>query len=255
MMAGLMQRVVRNFRPGDFIRVGEYFGRVSEQGLFHVEIQTEDRDLTTMPNLYLVTHPVKVIRSSGTLVTAEVSLGYDVDRQEIKKALLEAVLSVGLAEPFVHVVELGDFSVTYRAAGLLTEVNSLITMRSKLRASMFDFLHRAGLEIVSPTFMNQRVYDPGRRFMPPAVAGGATDDEPALKPEDIVFDKAEEAASIERLQERREALKKDMSHLKKRIDEAGEESLRADLSIELETLDARLKRLDAYIAARQQSEE
>ena len=34
MMAGLMQRVVRNFRPGDFIRVGDYFGRVSEQGLF-----------------------------------------------------------------------------------------------------------------------------------------------------------------------------------------------------------------------------
>lgn len=54
-MAGMMLRAVRSFRAGDFIRVEEHFGRVSERGLFHVEIQTEDRDLTTLPNLYLVT--------------------------------------------------------------------------------------------------------------------------------------------------------------------------------------------------------
>ena len=35
-MAGLMLRVVRSFRPGDFVHVGDYFGRVSEQSLFHV---------------------------------------------------------------------------------------------------------------------------------------------------------------------------------------------------------------------------
>ena len=49
-MAGLMLQVVKSFKPGDFVRVGEYFGRVTERGLFHVEIQTEDRDLTTLPN-------------------------------------------------------------------------------------------------------------------------------------------------------------------------------------------------------------
>ena len=111
-MAGLMQRAVRSFRPGDFIRVGDYFGRVTEQGLFHVEIQTEDRDLTTMPNLYLVTNPVKVIRSSGTLITAEVSLGYDVPRGRVEKLLLEAAGDAGLQEPFVHIMELGAFSIT-----------------------------------------------------------------------------------------------------------------------------------------------
>ena len=39
-MAGLMLRAVRNFRIGDYIRVADKFGRVSERGLFHVEIQT-----------------------------------------------------------------------------------------------------------------------------------------------------------------------------------------------------------------------
>ena len=62
-------RAVRNFRMGDFIRVAEHFGRVSERGLFHTEIQTENRDLTTLPNLFLVTHPVTTIRTSGTIVS------------------------------------------------------------------------------------------------------------------------------------------------------------------------------------------
>ena len=41
-MAGLMLRAVRNFRTGDFVRVEKHFGRVTERGLLHTEIQTED---------------------------------------------------------------------------------------------------------------------------------------------------------------------------------------------------------------------
>jgi small conductance mechanosensitive channel len=48
-MAGLLLRVLGNFRPGDFVRVGDQFGRVTERGLFHTELQTEDRDLSTPP--------------------------------------------------------------------------------------------------------------------------------------------------------------------------------------------------------------
>ena len=30
------------FHPGDFIRIGEQFGRVTEKGLLHTEIQSEE---------------------------------------------------------------------------------------------------------------------------------------------------------------------------------------------------------------------
>jgi small-conductance mechanosensitive channel len=89
-MAGVMMRAVGNFRMGDFVRVGEHVGRVSERGLFHTEIQTEDRELTTLPNLYRVTHPVTTIRTSGTIVSTLVSLGYDVPRTRIEDLLLVA---------------------------------------------------------------------------------------------------------------------------------------------------------------------
>jgi len=124
-MAGIMLKVVRNFRSGDFVSVGESFGRVSERGLFHTEIQTPDRDLVTLPNLYLATTPVRVVRSSGTIVSATCSLGYDVNHTRVEELLRDAADTAGLTEPFVQVLDLGDFSVTYKVAGLLKEVKSL----------------------------------------------------------------------------------------------------------------------------------
>lgn len=64
LFGGSMLRLTRSFRIGDYIRVGEQFGRVSERGFFHTEIQTVDRDLTTFPNLYLITNPVTVVHKS-----------------------------------------------------------------------------------------------------------------------------------------------------------------------------------------------
>ncbi len=206
-MAGLMLRIVRSYRPGDFLRVESHFGRVSDRGLFHTEIQTEDGDLTTLPNLFIATHPVTVIRSSGTIVSATVSLGYDLDHRQIRELLSAAAADAGLSDPFVQLRELGDFSVTYRVAGMLDKVNTLLTARSKLREAMLDRLHGADIEIVSPTFMNQRQLGPEQRFLA-AVSARREADRPAGKPaEDIVFDKAAEAEKLEALRDQLRRLK------------------------------------------------
>lgn len=196
-LAGLMLRSVRSYRVGDFIRCGEHFGRVSERGMFHTEIQTEDRDLTTLPNLYLVQNPMTVVRSSGTIVSATVSLGYDVARSRVKSLLVAAAEAAGLEEPFVQVRELGDFSVVYRVAGLLTDVKTTISAGSRLRAFMLDHLHQGGVEIVSPTFMNTRALPLGRRFVPAGSEAGAAGDEDDEGAESVAFDKAEAAAALE----------------------------------------------------------
>ena len=225
-MAGLMMRALRNFRAGDFIQVGDWFGRVSERGLFHIEIQTEDRDLTTLPNLFLVINPVKVIRTSGTIISAEVSLGYDIPRTTIKELLLQAAKQAALQEPFVHVFELGDFSVTYRVSGLLADVKQLLTERSLLREMMLDTLHQNGVEIVSPTFMNTRAFGKEVAFIPQHEAGKSEKTIPVTKvaPEDLVFDKAAEAESIEKLRERYESLGKDLETARQELKDTGGEA-------------------------------
>lgn len=194
-VAGLTLRAVRGFRVGDFIRVDEHFGRVTEQGLVHTEIQTEDRDLTTLPNLFLATHPVKVVRSSGTVLSAQVSLGYDVPRARVEQLLLQAGTDVELEEPFVSILELGDHAVTYRIAGLCTDVPHLISTRSRLRAAMLDRLHEGGVEIVSPAFFNTRGLPRDTAVIPDAVLTTPA----AGEPEAVIFDKAEDATTLERL--------------------------------------------------------
>jgi len=156
MLAGILLRAINNFSSGDFINVQEYFGRVSERGLFHTELQTVDRDLITLPNLFSATNPVKVTRSSGTFISGEVSLGYDVSRKKIETCLIDAAKQVGLKDPYVHITSLGDFSVVYKIHGMLEDVKKVLTAKSDLNGAILDALHNANVEIVSPSFMNQR---------------------------------------------------------------------------------------------------
>jgi len=243
MMAGLMLRSVNSFRPGYFIRVGEQFGRVTERGLFHVEIQTEDRDLCTLPNLYVMTNPVRVVSPEGTIVSATVSLGYDTHHTHIEKLLLEATETAGLSDGFVQIVELGDFSVSYRTAGFLPRVRHLVTARSNLRRAMLDSLHRGGVEIVSPAFMNQRPLEAGSRVIPKGPwRADVQDQHNGAAPEELMFEKADEAEKIESLRERREAAVKAVESIKAEIKSADGEA-------EHERLTTRLGQQERYLAA------
>ncbi len=199
-MAGLMLKAIGNCRPGNYITVGDYFGRISEMDLLHTEIQTEQRDLTTLPNLYLITHPVRVMRSSGTLISVDVSLGYDVSRHIIERLLVTAAEDVELQSPYVQIRDLGDFSVIYQVSALLTDINRLLDKRRELRARVMDALHSEGIEIVSPSFMNTRAQPKNKVYIPTA-----PESEPATSnttsPDAIAFDKADKAESVEKLKE------------------------------------------------------
>jgi small conductance mechanosensitive channel len=249
-MAGLMLRAVKCFHPGDFIRVGEQFGRVTERGLFHTEIQTEDRDLTTLPNLYLISNPVGVVRASGTIVSARLSLGYDVARATLEPLLKEAAEKAELQDPFVQVTQLGDFSVTYRVAGFLPEVKHLLTARSTLRKRIMDVLHAAGIEIVSPTYMNQRALKPETTVIPVgADAAGAPDVAAETEaPDDLIFDKAEQAQEIENLRAEREQIADEIKELESQLGDA-DEALRAQLQRELDCLRDRTDTITATLSA------
>ncbi len=238
LMAGLMMRVTRPFRAGDFIQVEGVSGRVSERGLLDTEIQTETRQLIAIPNTYLITHPVSAIRSSGTVVSVSLSLGYDVHHATIAPLLKEAATTSGLEDPFVHVTKLGDFSITYKVNGLLLDVKSLLTSRSRLNECVLDVLHRENIEIVSPGFMYQRPLTKGEQFIPAAVYKQPV--EQKVSAEELVFDKAEEAERRELEQLR---LIKEIETLENQVKEAGEAG-REKLQLQIGELKHRLEALE-----------
>ena len=212
-MSGLMLRAVGSFQAGDFIRVESHFGRVTEKSLLHTEIQTEDRDLITLPNLYLINHPVQVVHASGTLISCDVSLGYDVHRRRIAEVLRDAAIQAELVEPFVQILELGDFTVVYRVSGFLEEVGSLVSKRSALRGKVLDALHEAQIEIASPNIMLQRPAPADAPLMPKRYYGNSKEEDAGVA-EKLMFEKAELAARIERLRAQRMQLAADLEALK-----------------------------------------
>ena len=138
---------------------------------------------------------------------------------------------------------LGDFSVTYRIAGLLKDVKSMLSARSNLHKSVMDCLHEAGIEIVSPSFMNQRPQEPGVQVIPQAKENKSESESSA--PEAVVFDKAEQAESQLKS---KEAMEKQLSMLKEQLPSvSGEE--KESLKQRIDTLTSRLE------ASEQQHEE
>jgi len=251
-MAGLMLKAIGNCRPGNYVTVGDYFGRISEMDLLHTEIQTEERDLTTLPNLYLVTHPVRVMRTSGTLLSVEVSLGYDVPRQIVETLLVKAAEDTGLESPYVQIRSLGDYSVTYQVSALLKDVKRLIDSRRELRARTMDALHGEGIEIVSPSFMNTRALAKNKSFIAPvsdedAAIGGTT------SLDSIVFDKAAKAESVAKLKETLEETEARLRICDEIIAKPPSDQAKEAAEKEKLQLDSRVERLSGLIARKEKT--
>ena len=241
-LAGLMNANIKNFHLGDFIRIENNFGRVTKKGLFRTEIQTEDRNLTSLPNLYIANSPLKIIRESGTIISTTVSLGYDLNRSKIEAALLEAANKVGLTDPFVFITNLGDFSVTYRINGLLTDIDKYFTVTSKLNANVMDHLHKKGIEIVSPKFMNQRQVN-DFKFIPKITKESKPELDEKL-PEDIVFDKAIKADKIDDKIESLEKIDEKIKQLKTALKDAEDKE---EIKKQIKTLEEQKEKLSSNI--------
>ncbi|MEH6490875.1 mechanosensitive ion channel family protein [Halopseudomonas sp.] len=240
--AGILLRITKPFVIGDFISVGEHFGRVAERGLFDTEIQSETGELIALPNTYLTTNPVSALRSSGALVSASLSLGYDVHHGQVEPLLIKAAESSKLEDAFVQILELGNFAITYRVSGVLPEAKGLITARSKLHKAILDQLHGAGIEIMSATIMNQRPVDAGYSFIPAPARSrpAASHAEPEKIAEKVLFDKAELALQ---LQQRKAELAESMETLEQQAKQAGGDE-RQRLKDRLEQLREERQQLD-----------
>ena len=212
-MAGLMLKATGGFKEGDHIRVGDYFGGVKVKGLLHTEIQSEDRDLVHLPNLFIITNPVQVVDQQGTLISTELSLGYDVHRRRARDLLLQAAEQANLQNPFVLIVQLADYSVSYRVSGLLEDGSTAISARSSLRAAVLDVLHADGVEIMTPSVMNQRPLQADNVMIPLPYYGGKPDAENG-KAEKAMFDKSDRAGRLSRFREHRARLEEDIKKLR-----------------------------------------
>jgi small-conductance mechanosensitive channel len=214
LIAGIMNNSMKRFRNGDLIKIEDLQGRVTKKSIFHTEIQLEDSNFITIPNLYIATNPVKLTRKTDTVISTTVSLGYDISRTKIEESLKEAAFSTGLTNPYVYITNLGDYSVSYKIHGFLEDSGKYFSTISLLNANVMDVLHQKKIEIVSPTFMNQRNTEE-KVFIPIEILKNEISNDEQFH-EDLVFDEAIKSEKIEERKDQLEELNKQQELLREK---------------------------------------
>lgn len=165
--SGLILMYSRAFRVGEFVKIGDAEGTVSELTLFATRIRTGLSEEVMLPNAYVLSNVSRnYSRSSqgtGFTLHTTVTIGYDTAWRQVHAMLLEAARrTVGvLSDPAPYVIQtaLSDYYVEYKlVARAGPEAPRLrAEAMSALHASILDVFNEYGVQIMSPNYLNDPV--------------------------------------------------------------------------------------------------
>ena len=163
-MAGMVMTYMRPFHVGDFIKYGDMEGFVIEKSVLVTRIRTRKNDVITIPNSNLMTSQTTNYTFSahnyGVIVHTKVTIGYDMQWQQIRDLLLDAAAKTShlqkKPEPFVRITALDDFYVEYEINAYTRKSDLLSDIYSELHQNILDSFHSNGVEIMSPHIFAHR---------------------------------------------------------------------------------------------------
>ena len=181
--AGALSQIVSGFvvlysraiRVGDFVRVDDKEGIVTEVGLLSLKLVTRLREEITIPNTVLAGASVhnftRQSRESGLVLATTVTIGYDAPWRQVH-ALLELAASrtpnvVAEPKPYVLETALTDFYAHYQLNVTIARPTDRPYVLSRLHAEIQDAFNEYGVQIMSPNFEGQpeeKVWVPRERW-------------------------------------------------------------------------------------------
>jgi small-conductance mechanosensitive channel len=186
--SGLILLYSRTLRLGEFVRVGEHEGTVTELGVFTTRISTGRGEHVTLPNAWVLGCATKnysrPAKGGGYMLSTKVTIGYDTAWRQVEAMLLEAARATeGVsAEPVPRVYQtaLADFYVEYQLVCHATQVrpDERAHASANLHANVVDTFNRYGVQIMSPHYFA----DPARAKTVPREGWHAAPAAPEEKP-------------------------------------------------------------------------
>jgi small-conductance mechanosensitive channel len=184
---GLMITYTHTLRLGEFVRIGDTEGTVTDLGIFATRIRTGMGEEVTLPNAYVVANTIKNYSRVATAIpgfalSTQVTIGYSTPWRQVQAMLLQAAQRTPglLAEPKAFVVQtaLSDFYVEYRLvcyAGPEAPKQRALAMDA-LHANIQDVFNEHGVQIMSPHYMTDpaqpQVVPKEKWYEPPAQPPG-----------------------------------------------------------------------------------
>ena len=161
--SGLILMYSRVFRVGEFVKIGDTEGTVSELTLFATRIRTGLSEEVVLPNAFVLSNVSRNYSRSahgpGFTLHTKVTIGYDTPWRQVHALLLEAARrTVGvLADPAPYVIQtaLSDFYVEYilvaRAGPEAPRLRA--EAMSTLHGHILDVFNEHGVQIMSPNYL------------------------------------------------------------------------------------------------------
>ncbi len=161
--AGLILTYSRTLKAGEYVRVGDNEGTVTEVGMFNTTIRTGLGEVLTLPNS-MITGSVtrnysRVVQGQGYIVDTVVTIGYDTPWRQVEAMLIEAATRtegiVTTPRPQVFQTGLSDFYPEYRlvAQAIPSEPRPRAELLSLLHANIQDVFNEYGVQIMSPHYL------------------------------------------------------------------------------------------------------
>jgi small-conductance mechanosensitive channel len=160
---GLILMYTRSYRRGEYVRVGESEGTVTDLGLFTTRIRTGMGEEITLPNSGVMSATIRnysrAVPGTGYVVDTVVTIGYSTPWRQVQAMLFEAARRTAdiMSEPspIVRQTALSDFYVEYRLAAYTPVASPAqrIDVLSQLHGHIQDVFNEYGVQIMSPHYM------------------------------------------------------------------------------------------------------
>jgi small-conductance mechanosensitive channel len=161
--SGVMIVYTYALKKGEYVRIQDYEGTVTELGLFVTRLRTGLGEEIALPNAFVLGNVTRnfsrVDGDRGYVLDTAVTIGYDTPWRQVHALLLEAAAGIaeirGIPPAYVVQTALSDFYVAYK---LVVHVDTDVPatrarVASDLHAAIQDAFNRHGVQIMSPHYV------------------------------------------------------------------------------------------------------
>jgi len=161
--SGLILIYSRTLKPGEFVKIGDTHGTVTELGMFATRVETGLGEEVVLPNSFVLSNTTRnysrATDGEGYILDVTVTIGYGTPWRQVHAMLLEAARrTAGVLDdprPYVIQAALSDFYVEYRLvayAGPTAPAKRARAM-SDLHANVQDVFNEYDVQIMSPHYV------------------------------------------------------------------------------------------------------
>ena len=162
-VSGLSVMYSRTLRPGEYVRIGDTEGTVTEVGMFATKVHTGLGEEVSLPNAVVFSQSVRnfsrLVQDGQFVLHTEVTIGYATPWRQVHAMLLEAARRTpGVAQdpaPYVMQTALSDFYVEYRLCAQATRgaPRRRAEVINQMHGNIQDVFNENGVQIMSPHYL------------------------------------------------------------------------------------------------------